>query len=37
MAAAEAGLVHLLQRRHGFGDYTYMIVARDRGVRSGPR
>jgi hypothetical protein len=27
-AASEAGLVHLLQRRHGADDYTYFAVAR---------
>jgi hypothetical protein len=28
--AAERGLVHLLQRRHGECDYSYLIVARPR-------
>ena len=26
LAAAEAGRVHLLQRRHGVGDYSYHVV-----------
>lgn len=30
MLAAEAGLVHLLQRRLGPGDYSYFLVARPR-------
>ena len=28
--AAERGLVHLLQRRHGEGDYSYLLIARPR-------
>lgn len=30
MHAAELGLVHLVQRRHGDGDYSYVAVARPR-------
>ncbi len=37
MAAAEAGLVHLLQRRNGDGDYTYLaVMARKTGGRRVP-
>ena len=32
MAAAESGRVHLVQRRHGDGDYSYIMVARGRRV-----
>jgi hypothetical protein len=28
--AAECGLAHLLQRRHGDGDYSYLLIARPR-------
>jgi len=28
--AAEQGLVHLLQRRHGVDDYAYLAIARPR-------
>jgi hypothetical protein len=27
MALAEGGRVHLVQRRHGYGDYSYIVVA----------
>jgi hypothetical protein len=30
MRAAEAGLVHLVQRRNGPNDFTYFLVARSR-------
>ena len=30
MSAAEAGLAHLLQRRNGAGDFTYVLIARSR-------
>ena len=30
MAAADAGRAHLVQRRHGEGDYSYLIAARAR-------
>jgi hypothetical protein len=30
MAAAEHGLVHLVQRRHGDGDFEYLLIARPR-------
>lgn len=30
MQAAEIGLVHLVQRRHGDGDYSYLAIARSR-------
>jgi hypothetical protein len=33
---AEAGLVHLLQRRRGFEDYEYVVVARRRPRRVAP-
>ena len=33
---AEAGLAHLLQRRHGDEDYSYLIVARPRPRRVTP-
>lgn len=26
--ASDLGLIHLLQRRHGFGDYSYLAIAR---------
>ena len=29
--ASELGLIHLLQRRHGFGDYSYLAIARAKG------
>jgi hypothetical protein len=28
--AAEQGLAHLVQRRHGDGDYSYLMIARPR-------
>lgn len=31
---AEAGLAHLVQRRHGFEDFEYILVARRRPRRS---
>jgi hypothetical protein len=34
---ADAGLAHLLQRRHGDGDYEYLIVARPRPRRAQPQ
>lgn len=34
---ADAGLAHLLQRRHGEDDYEYLIVARPRPRRADPR
>ncbi|SDB59492.1 hypothetical protein SAMN02982931_04807 [Bauldia litoralis] len=30
MSMSEAGQAHLIQRRHGAGDYSYLIVARSR-------
>lgn len=33
---AEAGLAHLVQRRHGEEDYSYLIVARRRPRRVAP-
>jgi hypothetical protein len=36
MAMAEAGEVHLLQRRHGSCDYTYIVVAARGNDRRGP-
>ena len=33
---AEAGQVHLVQRRHGFEDYEYVAIARRRPRRSAP-
>jgi hypothetical protein len=35
-ALAEAGLAHLVQRRHGHEDYSYLIVARPRPRRATP-
>ena len=35
-ALAEAGLAHLVQRRHGEEDYSYLIVARPRPHRVAP-
>ncbi|WP_135470949.1 hypothetical protein [Crenalkalicoccus roseus] len=35
-ALAEAGLAHLLQRRHGYEDYEYLLVARPRPRRVAP-
>ena len=35
-ALAEAGLAHLVQRRHGEEDYSYLIVARPRPRRVAP-
>jgi len=35
-ALAEAGLAHLVQRRHGEEDYSYLIVARRRPRRAQP-
>jgi hypothetical protein len=32
---AEAGLAHLVQRRHGFEDYEYVLIARPRPRRIG--
>lgn len=31
---AEAGLAHLLQRRHGFEDFEYLLIARPRPRRA---
>jgi hypothetical protein len=33
---AERGLVHLVQRRHGVEDYSYLAIARARGKRALP-
>ena len=33
---AEAGLAHLVQRRHGYEDYEYLLVARHRPRRTRP-
>lgn len=33
-ALAEAGLLHLVQRRHGFEDFSYLAIARRRPRRS---
>jgi hypothetical protein len=33
---AETGLAHLVQRRHGDDDYSYMLVARRRPPRARP-
>ena len=33
---AEAGLAHLVQRRHGYEDYEYLLVARPRPRRIAP-
>lgn len=33
---AAAGYLHLVQRRHGFEDYAYIVVARHRPRRSAP-
>lgn len=33
---AEAGLAHLVQRRHGYEDYEYILVARYRPRRTRP-
>lgn len=33
-ALAEAGLLHLVQRRHGFEDFSYLAIARRRPRRT---
>ena len=32
--ASERGLVHLLQRRHGADDYSYLVVARPKPMKA---
>jgi hypothetical protein len=34
--AAEQGLVHLVQLRHGPDDYSYLAIARPKPTRAGP-